>query len=125
MNLVASPMSEHKFKIGERLVSCTFRWLGRDLTLADIQAACTFSAMKIGDPPILSMTAFVTDPPILQHAMKSVCAVETHVRASVVKFDLWEKLGQHHHRCWFSEGGPGRRFLHRGLARPGEGLRDA
>jgi hypothetical protein len=33
--------------------------------------------MKIEDsgPPILSMTAFVTDPNILQHAMKSVAQV--------------------------------------------------
>jgi hypothetical protein len=33
--------------------------------------------MKIEDSesPVLSMTAFVTDPPILQHAMKSVAQV--------------------------------------------------
>jgi hypothetical protein len=37
----------------------------------------TFSAMKIEDSesPVLSMTAFVTDPPALQHAMKSVAQV--------------------------------------------------
>ena len=46
--------------------------------MADIETRVgTFSAMKIEDsgPPILSMTAFVTDPNILQHAMKSVAQV--------------------------------------------------
>jgi hypothetical protein len=34
----------------------------------------TFSAMKIENsgPPILSMTAFMTDPPILQHARRAL-----------------------------------------------------
>jgi hypothetical protein len=37
----------------------------------------TFSAMNIEDngPPFVSMTAFVTDAPILQHAMKSVAQI--------------------------------------------------
>jgi hypothetical protein len=46
--------------------------------------------MKIEDsgPAILSMTAFVTDPPILQHAMKSVAQVGL---AALLSFSMYSK----------------------------------